>query len=157
MFHVAGLGYESLAVGQANAPGREVLQAARPGDCELCGGSENRIAVDRLCAAMGQRRLGKLVIVGGSPSAREALEKLVGARLQLRLVDGSSRRTRAEAKVDLQWADLVIVWGSTQLDHKVSVLYTDTPAAQGGDKVTTVRHRGIASLVSECLTARGWG
>ena len=139
----------------ATAGARVVLLAARPGDCELCGGSENRVAVDRLCAALLQRGLRRLVVVGGSPNAREALAVLVGSRLELRLVDGASRRTRKEAMVDLQWADLVIIWGGTQLDHKVSTLYT-SGAGPAGEKVTTVRHRGIATLVAECLSARGY-
>ncbi len=136
------------------SPHRQVLQAARCENCERCSGSDNRIAVDRLCAAMAQRRMTRLLVVGGSPAVRVALATLVGGRLELRLVDGSERRTGTDARHDLAWADLVLVWGGTQLDHKVSSLYTGAPT--GSEKVTTVRHRGITALVSECLAARGW-
>lgn len=130
-------------------PGREVLVAQRPADCEVCGGSDNRLAIDRLCQALSSKSVKRLVIVGGSPSARETLSSLVGARLQLRLVDGVARRTRADAQADLKWADLVVVWGGTMLDHKVSLLYTD------GDEghVIAVHRRGIAALVTESLVA----
>ena len=69
------------------------------------------------------------------------------APLALQTLSGEAVRTdlfdrEQEGQIDhialADWADLVIVWGSTQLDHKVSVLYTDTPSAQGGDKVTTL-------------------
>jgi hypothetical protein len=129
------------------ADGRALLVPSRNGDCEFCGGSDNRQATERLCSALlakGQRRL---VVIGGSPAARETLRTLIGTRLQLRLVDGVARRTRVEAKADMLWADLIVIWGGTQLDHKVSTLYTDF----NDGKVVAVHRRGIAALVDELL------
>src|SRR5690606_32941997 len=91
--------------------------------CEVCGGSVNRAAVDEMvaaCARVGWRRL---CIVGGSPATRQELESLVGGRLELRLVEGTVAGTLKEAAARTAWADRVIVWGATELDHKVSTLY----------------------------------
>lgn len=131
----------------ARATGRASLPASKQADCEHCGGSDNRQAVARLCAALRERGLQRLVVVGGSPAARENLSALVDAQVQLRLVDGVARRTKTEAQADLRWADRVVIWGSTQLDHKVSSLYTDT----GDERVLVVHRRGIAALAEELL------
>lgn len=120
---------------------RQVLRAERPGDCAGCGGSGNRQAIDRMCQAMAARGLVRLAVVGGSPSVREELLRLVGDRLELRLIDGTERRTQGEARNDLRWAQLCVVWGGTELDHKVSGLYTG-----GEGTVLTVHRRGIAAL-----------
>lgn len=60
--------------------------------------------------------------------------------LELRLVDGTERRTRPEAQRDLDWADLVVIAGSSELAHKVSNLYT-----RAGDPtlVVTAPRRGV--------------
>lgn len=123
---------------------REVIDAEQPADCDLCGGQQNRAEVDRAVAALSARGLRRLVVVGGSPSTHEELRALVGARLELRLVSGTDRRTGREARADLAWADLVVVWGGTELDHKVSKLYTDEKSA----RVVTCSRRGIAALAA---------
>ena len=59
-----------------------------------CGGSDNSRALTELgeaCAAAGMRRL---VVVGGTPSFREDFATVRG-ELELRLVDGTTRRTKA--------------------------------------------------------------
>lgn len=131
----------------ARATGRAPLPAGKQADCEHCGGSDNRQAVARLCAALRARGLQRLVVVGGSPAARENLSALIDPQVQLRLVDGVARRTKTEAQADLRWADRIVIWGSTQLDHKVSSLYTDA----GDERVLVVHRRGIAALAEELL------
>ena len=91
--------------------------------CTCCGGSRNNRALTELveaCAAAGLRRL---VVVGGSPDVRRELGVAKG-ELELRLIDGTERRTRAEAQRDLDWTDLIVIAGSSELGHKVSSLYT---------------------------------
>ena len=111
-----------------------------------CGGSDNRRALTELvdaCEAAGLRRL---VVVGGSPSFRDDFGG-VGGRLELRLVDGTTRRTKQEAIRDVDWADVVVVLGTTQLAHKVSKLYTDEPAAKG--KLVKTARRGVSAIAEE--------
>ena len=112
--------------------------------CQSCGGSDNQRAVQDFVQAFGK---GKLCIVGGSPSVWEELERLFAGRVSLRLVDGTLRRTVDHAKADLEWADLVLLWGATELHHKVSMQYTNA-APPLKKKVVHVPRRGIAQLLA---------
>jgi len=138
---------------RTDAGGRDVLRVP-PGACTRCGGSRNERALAEMaeaCAAAGLRRL---VVVGGSPDVRRELGA-VGGALELRLVDGTARRTRGEAQGDLAWADLVVVCGSSELGHKVSTLYTRD---RGSTPVVTSARRGveaIAGAVVEHARRRG--
>jgi hypothetical protein len=137
----------------ASATGKHLIHAARPTDCSICGGSANESAIDRAVTALLERGMRNVVVVGGSPATLEELRSLVHDRLELRLVPGTDRRTSTDAKADLAWADVVVVWGGTQLDHTVSKLYTDGKH----DHVVTCGRRGIEALaetVSEFVATR---
>lgn len=124
---------------------RETVDAATQADCEICGGSSQRDAVDRMIAACARAGVVRVVVVGGSPVYREVLHRHVAGRLELRLIDGQTARTQRDADADVKWADLVLIWGPTQLDHKVSELYS-------GPKVVIVRRRSPAQLAEEAVT-----
>ncbi len=138
--------------GRVGLEGREFVQV-RPETCSNCGGSRNARALEELvgaCAAAGIRRL---VVVGGSPDIRRELG-ILNPRLELRLIDGTERRTRAQADRDLAWAHLAVVCGATQLAHRVSLLYT---GAKTSAPVITSSRRGveaIAGAVVEHLARR---
>lgn len=125
---------------------RQIAPAASQPHCEICGGSANRRFVDEMVDACAARGWQRLCVVGGSPNAREGLKRLVVGRLELRLVDGTRARTDKEARADLAWSHRVVLWGSTQLDHKVSEHYK-------GPRVITVSRRGIAELAKEVAAA----
>ena len=55
--------------------------------------------------------------------------------------------TTRDAHADLEWADLILVWGGSELDHKVSKLYTDAPPAQKR-KLVQLARRGVAALLN---------
>ena len=61
---------------------------------------------------------------------------------ELRIISGTDRHTRRQARTNLDWADVVLIWGSTELDHKVSQLYTDGRHRH----VVAVARRGIEAL-----------
>jgi hypothetical protein len=133
--------------------GRVRIPAVPLAACAGCHGSDNRRAfarIGKLCAA----RPIKLVVVGGSPSVREELRAGAPDRLELRLIDGTERRTSTHAQSDLEWADLIVVWGGSELDHKVSRLYTDAHGAQRG-KVLQVSRRGVAALLNAAADQLG--
>lgn len=135
----------------ASASGREPLLVEPKTHCERCGGSDNRRAgVDFLeaCRRKGVRRV---VVVGGSPAVREELEAQLGTQVELRMVDGTERRTAERARHDLDWGDLVLVWGATELHHKVSEHYTSAPPPTNR-KVVHVARRGVAALLAEAVT-----
>lgn len=129
--------------------GLVVVDAAAPTDCAICHGSANRAELDRAIAEMLRSGTRRLVVVGGSPGTREDLLRLIDGRIELRLVSGTDRRTARDAKADLTWANLIIIWGSTELDHKVSNLYTTTPTTP----VVICPRRGISALASTLLDA----
>lgn len=132
------------------AAGRTVVPAAKPADCEVCGGSRNNAAVDEMVSAFRAVGWSRLVVVGGSPATREDLGRHIDKRLEVRMVDGTRSRRLADAESDVAWANLVLIWASTELDHKVSELYR-------GPKVVTARSRGIAELCSAATTAARGG
>jgi hypothetical protein len=134
----------------ASASGRIPVPCEPKSTCERCGGSVNVGAASALveaCQAQGVRRI---VVVGGSPSVREELGAAIGDALQLRMIDGTERRTQDRARGDVEWADLVLVWGASELHHKVSLLYTQVPAPLR-KKVVLVARRGVAALLSAAV------
>ena len=138
-----------MQVGRSS--GRELLQVEPRTHCESCGGSNNRRAVTDFVEACERKGVRRVVIVGGSPAVREELEEQLGGRVELRMVDGTERHTGDKARHNLEWADLVLVWGATQLHHKVSAHYTNMPPPVNR-KVVHVTKRGVAALLSEAVS-----
>lgn len=125
--------------------GRRAVPASRP-DCEVCGGSANRHAVERAVGAFRRRGLKRLVVVGGSEAThKDFVARWRAAGLEVRVVDGTSHHTAKDARANAAWADVIAVWGSTVLPHKVSKLYTD-PEGPDAAKVAANNSRGVASL-----------
>lgn len=131
---------------RTDAEGREVVTVPASA-CTRCGGSRNSRALTELVEAFAGAGLRRLVVVGGSPDVRRELGVLQGP-LELRLVDGTARRTRPEAERDLAWADLVVVAGSSELAHKVSNLYTRAGSAT---PVVTAARRGVEAIAGAAV------
>jgi hypothetical protein len=131
------------------AAGREIVIAEDRARCWICGGSNNRSAVDQAAALFRRHGIRRIVVVGGSPSVHDELRQLAPPEWELRLIDGTTRRTADAAKGDLRWADLVLVWGSSELDHKVSLHYTAAGAL--AQRVVVVNRRGIAALIEGAM------
>jgi hypothetical protein len=104
------------------------------------------LILSRAAQALTEAGIRKLVVVGGTPATREELERLLAGKVELRLVDGTRHRPIERAKADLEWADRVLLWGATELHHKVSKQYADAPAAKA--RVVHVPRRGVAQLLS---------
>ena len=136
----------------AKASGREPVACDPRNTCQRCGGSENARAVKDVLDAFSKHGFSKLVIVGGSPTVRQELERLVPSELELRLVDGTKARPLEQAKADLQWGDVVLLWGATELHHKVSNQYQDSATGPWKKKLVHVPQRGIAQLLAGLLT-----
>lgn len=141
---------QAECVQAARSSGREPIPAERRAACERCGGSDNRRAGMEVLEAFRRRSIRRLVVVGGSPSVREDLATQLGDEIDLRMVDGTQRRTQDQARTDLEWADLVLVWGASELGHKVSLLYTRGPPATR-HKVVTVPRRGVKALLETAV------
>lgn len=113
-----------------------------PAACALCGGSNNRRAARLLLSACERRRVRRLLIVGGSPSTAVELRELLPG-LEVRVVEGTSRPDESRALADRGWSDVVVIWATTILDHKLSTLYT-----KNGPSLTVAR-RGVEALCDE--------
>jgi len=137
--------------GFAKESGRAPLLCDPRSACERCGGSNNRRAETDLLEACARASVKKLVIVGGSPAVRDELEGALGSALALRLVDGTERRTNDNAKADMQWGDLVLLWGASELHHKVSMHYTNITVPELKRKLVRVQQRGIAALLKAAI------
>lgn len=125
----------------AHRSGKVILLAEQKQHCSRCGGSENARAATELIES-GLRRL---VVVGGTPATREELERLLGSAIELRLVDGTHHRPPERARADLDWAERVLLWGATELHHKVSKQYADVSATK--HKIVHIPRRGISQLL----------
>lgn len=138
-------------IGFAKGSGREPMLCDPKQACERCGGSNNRRAEMELIEACTRGAVKRLVIVGGSPAVREELEEALGSALQLRMIDGTERRTIDNAKADMQWGDLVLLWGASELHHKVSMQYTNLTQPDFKRKLVRVQQRGIAALLQGAI------
>jgi len=124
--------------------GARVVPATAAVACASCGGSVNKRAAMELVDTFRQHQLHRLLVVGGGPGTAEELRALLDGQIDVRIVDGESHRNATQADAELRWADVVVVWSSTILPHKVSKLYTD--AREFRDKLVTVPRRGVAAL-----------
>ena len=118
--------------------------------CEVCEGSDVRREVRAFEDACLLRGLRRITVIGGSPRYRRQLRDFItDARLRLRLHPGALRRTRKQARQDLEGSDLVVIWGSSILDHSVSELYVKSP----DDRVRLLRvaSRGMTSMMRELV------
>jgi hypothetical protein len=129
----------------AHRSGKIVLVAESKQTCHRCGGSENSRAARELV----ESGIHRLVVVGGTPATREELERLIGEEIELRLVDGTHHRQPERARADLEWADRVLLWGATELHHKVSKQYSDISATKY--KVVHIPRRGISQLLAAAV------
>jgi hypothetical protein len=114
--------------------------------CTYCGGSAHRAALHDVEAAFARHGLRRLVVVGGSPAVREELQRF---DLDLRLVDGTTRHTSDESGRNVDWADVIVVAGGSELAHKVSRLYTRDERARG--KLATADRRGVEAIAAAAV------
>jgi hypothetical protein len=123
---------------------QRTIVAVPPVECDVCGGSTVQAAAARFAEACRAARIQRVLLVGGSPAYHDMLRKLeptLGVRLTIIRGDAHSR-DKARAQQDLAGADVVFIWASTVLDHRVSELYT-------GPKVRTLPVRGLARMLDE--------
>ena len=145
---------ECRRLADGRGAGRVAVLAAGSA-CEICGGSNNRRAAVALARCLRRNDVRRVLVVGGSPTTRAELERLLAddGRLEIRLVDAGGSHSRRDAEPHLQWAQLLVVWGATQLPHKVSKLYTDRPPANL--RVVSLAKRSVEALCREA--ARSFG
>ena len=122
-------------------PARDIREAVLVAaeHCEVCGGSDNRRAVEAMLVAMRQAGWTKLLVVGGSPGTRGDLERLCRDRLKLRFITEDTTPNRKTVGPLLEWSEITAIWTSTEISHKATAVLRDR-------KVLKVPRRGVAAL-----------
>lgn len=122
-----------------------------PAACVVCGGSNNRRGAIALAHRMHQLKLDRLLVVGGTPTLHTQIDQLLTPRgIRTRFVDGATgSHSLKDALPNMQWAQIVVIWGASPLPHKVSNLYTTAPPEHV--KVVKFARRGIEAMCSEVL------
>jgi hypothetical protein len=107
--------------------GREMV-AVKQFHCEVCAGSNNRRAAQSAIRKLKEAGVRHVLVVGGWPRRLADLrQSLDDPALELRCVDGSSGvRPIASIEADLNWADVLVIWRKTPLNHSFSERYTTT-------------------------------
>jgi hypothetical protein len=144
---------ECVRLAAAADAGRRPVTVEASG-CEICGGSNVRRATRSLASCLAARGVRRLLIVGGKGAQHAEIEDaLAAAGLEARFVDGSrGSHSRRDAVPDLDWAQVLVVWGGTQLPHKVSKLYTDGLPAHLRGRTVKLARRGVEAVCREVMT-----
>ncbi len=117
--------------------------------CVVCGGSNTKRAVKRMLEACEAAGLRRILLLGGSKAAHGELRgALGGSKVEVRMIDGLEvSPTNKTALPDLEWAQLLVVWASTALPHRVSQAYTEQRPRDL--PLITVARRGVEALCQE--------
>ena len=113
--------------------------------CSFCGGSKDRTAVAEMARAMIEAKKRRILVVGGTSAKEREIEEKSPPGIEWRVIEGKTGRPDRYYRNHREWADLVVIWGSTELSHKVSAHFD----GKGDDGVITVRRRGITALADE--------
>ena len=111
--------------------------------CDGCGGSAHRVSAQRFLVACRSHGARRIAVVGGTPVTRQSLIPLLPG-IELEPVDGTGNMNAQRGRSIIERNDLVLVWGKTQLDHKVSNHFT---GPEDKWKVIVAAKRGIAGLL----------
>lgn len=121
--------------------------------CPVCKGRDNRGAFRKLLRSTEEAGISRILIVGGYPDIHVDLADLGREQgsLEFRSVDGTRHVDVRRAEALMTWADVVVIWGSTQLKHSVSGLFNHPPK---GTRKLVIAHgqRGITSFCREICT-----
>lgn len=135
----------ATCLARAGKPAKPIVRTARD-RCSVCGGSNTRRAGREMVEACARAGLERILLLGGSGNAHAELRTLTaGTPIGWRIVDGrNDRPTKRQALPDLAWAQLLVVWASTELPHRVSQVYTEERPP--GLPLITVARRGVEAL-----------
>ena len=140
---------ECLEMAKALAQGRTVVHVSAQ-CCQVCRGSDNCRDVTRLNRCL--EKCGKLyvIIVGGTPTEHREIRALSrDSQVKYRFIDATKGNyDKTYIKAQSRKADMVIVWGSTPLPHKVSNIYKDV--VPSGRRISVAR-RGISQMCRETI------
>jgi hypothetical protein len=119
--------------------------------CDVCGRSNNQRAILSAARALTTNGVRSVLIVGGSGEQHREIAAVFrrhGIKLQ-GVIGTSTSHSRKDADANMRRAGLMVVWGSTELRHALSNLYTSEPPA--GLRVVKVNRRSTEALCQEIV------
>ena len=129
-------------------PPGETLAVLVPAErCELCGGSDLRLAYRAFAQALLQARLPSVTFIGGSPAYREMLRLLHRELKPGFELDAIAKKRPGEGKRAQAARGLIVIWGGSEVDHDTTIHYR-----QSGDLVLSVSHRGLSGILPRLTT-----
>lgn len=115
--------------------------------CMICGGSNDRRALEKMASTMVAAGMSRVLVVGGTDAKCREILKKSPCEVQWRFVDGKKSRDDRYFRHNREWAEVIIIWGSTVLDHRVSAHFD----RKGDHRVITVTRRSIGALAHEVV------
>ena len=138
---------------------RWVTVAAPAHECDACAGRPTQRWYRWMARRLADTRRLRLTVVGGSEQTHAELRALAALApdLKQRLVDGTVSTTRQQARSHCRGSDVVVIWGSTRLDHAVSQVYKDEALAADHVRLVPVGDgaRGVQALARAVAEAMG--
>ncbi len=110
--------------------------------CSICGGSKDRSSLTAMASALAVHHVSKVLVVGGTEAKTREIREKSPPGIEWRFVDGTKSKDDRYYRPARLWADIIVIWGSTVLDHRVS----DHFEAKGDHRVITVTRRSIGAL-----------
>ena len=98
-----------------------------------------------MARALTEANKRRVLVVGGTDTTEWKIKEKSPPGIEWRVIEGKTGRPSRYYRGHRAWADLVVIWGGTELSHKVSAHFD----GKGDDRVITVRRRGITALADE--------
>ncbi len=112
--------------------------------CQICGGSTDKQALENMLEAMRSAGLNNLLVIGGTEGKRHEMQDkwpvARNIRPYLRVIDSENARSDKYYREDRQWADVIVIWASTSIPHKITSHFPKSP-----NRITVPR-RSISAL-----------
>lgn len=110
--------------------------------CMICGGSNDRHALEEMASSAAVSNVSKILVVGGTSTKHREIREKSPSGVEWRFVDGKKSKDDRYFRHNRRWAEIIVIWGSTELDHKVSNHFD----GKGDSRVITVSRRSIGAL-----------
>ena len=129
---------------ESDLPRLLVAQSA----CRICGGDPSASVLGQAGQALSSAGIVRILVVGGTEAKGRELRQKSPPELDWRFIDGKRVRDDRYYQPHRDWAQVIVIWQSTPLDHKVS----DHFDGKGDARVITVRRRGVTALAQELIS-----
>ena len=132
-------------VAKADAPPPLLVDKAF---CSYCVGSTDRRSLQEMAETLHADGSRRILILGGTPKVHREIErKSRGLSVEWRFIDGTKAKDDRYYRPHRDWANIIVIWSSTPLDHRVSRHFT----GWSDDRVITAERRGISSFCQSVI------